>query len=68
MTRPGAREPRPTDRFEVMPIFERDGERRAHSTGGDARGSGATIQSGDVNLYLFYLFVVVVIAYAVFAS
>lgn len=29
---------------------------------------GRLIQSGDVNLYLFYLFVVVVIAYAVYAT
>jgi hydrogenase-4 component B len=54
-------------RFEVMPIFQR------YLYGPVIRLVEALanlvrpIQSGDVNLYLFYVFVVVVIAYAVYA-
>ena len=34
----------------------------------NAREPGPTDPEGDINLYLFYLFVALAIAYAVFAS
>ena len=55
-------------RFEVMPIFERYLYRPATRLAQTLANLARPIQSGDVNLYLFYLFVVVVIAYAVYAS
>ena len=55
-------------RFQVTPIFDlylyRPLIRFVRSLAELAR----PIQSGDVNLYLFYVFVVVLIAYAVYAS
>jgi hydrogenase-4 component B len=55
-------------RFEVMPIFERYVYRPLTRLAQALANLARPIQSGDVNLYLFYLFVVVVIAYAVYAT
>jgi len=55
-------------RFEVTPIFERYLYRPVVRLAETLANLARPIQSGDVNLYLFYLFVVVVIAYAVYAS
>ena len=55
-------------RFEVMPIFERYLYRPLIRLAQTLANLARPIQSGDVNLYLFYLFVVVVIAYAVYAT
>ena len=55
-------------RFEVMPIFERYLYRPVTRLTQALANLARPIQSGDVNLYLLYLFVVVVIAYAVYAS
>lgn len=55
-------------RFQVTPIFDRylysPLTRFVRALAELAR----PIQSGDVNLYLFYVFVVVLIAYAVYAT
>ncbi|HJS92986.1 MAG TPA: hypothetical protein VJ741_01895, partial [Solirubrobacteraceae bacterium] len=55
-------------RFEVMPIFERYLYRPLTRLLQALANLARPIQSGDVNLYLFYVFVVVVIAYAVYSS
>jgi hydrogenase-4 component B len=55
-------------RFEVMPIFERYLYRPLTRLAQTLANLVRPIQSGDVNLYLFYLFVVVIIAYAVYAT
>ena len=55
-------------RFEVTPIFERYLYRPATWLVRTIADFVRPIQSGDVNLYLLYVFVVVVIAYAVYTS
>lgn len=55
-------------RFQVTPIFERYLYRPVTRLAETLANLARPIQSGDVNLYLFYLFVVVVIAYAVYTS
>jgi len=55
-------------RFEVMPIFERYVYRPLTRLAQTLANLARPIQSGDVNLYLLYLFVVVLIAYAVYAT
>jgi hydrogenase-4 component B len=55
-------------RFQVTPIFERYLYRPLIRLALRLANLARPIQSGDVNLYLFYVFVVVVIAYAVYAS
>jgi hydrogenase-4 component B len=54
-------------RFQVTPIFERYLYRPVIRLVQTLANLARPIQSGDVNLYLFYVFVVVVIAYAVYA-
>ena len=51
-----------------MPIFERYLYRPLTRLAQALANLARPIQSGDVNLYLFYLFVVVLIAYAVYAT
>jgi hydrogenase-4 component B len=53
-------------RFQVTPIFERYLYRPAIWLVRRTADLARPIQNGDVNLYLFYVFVVVVIAYAVY--
>lgn len=53
-------------RFQVTPIFERYLYRPVIWLVRRAAELARPIQSGDVNLYLFYVFVVVLIAYAVY--
>lgn len=55
-------------RFQVTPIFERYLYRPVIWLAQTLANLARPIQSGDVNLYLFYVFVVVVIAYAVYTS
>jgi hydrogenase-4 component B len=55
-------------RFSVTPIFERYLYRPAVWLVAKLANLARPIQSGDVNLYVFYVFVVVVIAYAVYTS
>jgi hydrogenase-4 component B len=55
-------------RFRVTPIFERYLYRPLIRLVQGLANLARPIQSGDVNQYLFYVFVVVVIAYAVYAS
>ena len=55
-------------RFRVTPIFEKYLYRPVIRLVETLANLARPIQSGDVNLYLFYVFVVVVIAYAVYAS
>ena len=55
-------------RFEVSPIFERYLYRPLISLVRKLAELARPIQSGDVNQYLLYVFVVVVIAYALYTS
>jgi hydrogenase-4 component B len=55
-------------RFRVTPIFDRYLYRPLVRLVERLATAARPIQSGDVNLYLFYVFAVVVIAYAVYAS
>jgi hydrogenase-4 component B len=55
-------------RFQVTPIFDRYLYRPLIRFVEALANFVRPIQSGDVNLYLFYVFVVVLIAYAVYAS
>jgi hydrogenase-4 component B len=55
-------------RFQVTPIFDRYLYRPVIGFVRTLARLARPIQSGDVNLYLFYVFVVVLIAYAVYAS
>jgi hydrogenase-4 component B len=55
-------------RFQVTPIFERYLYRPLIRLVQALARMARPIQSGDVNLYLLYVFVVVLIAYAVYAS
>jgi hydrogenase-4 component B len=55
-------------RFQVTPIFERNLYRPVIAFVSTLAEMARPIQSGDVNLYLFYVFVVVLIAYAVYAT
>ena len=55
-------------RFQVTPIFERYLYRPMIRFAQTLANLARPIQSGDVNLYLFYVFVVVLIAYAVYTS
>jgi hydrogenase-4 component B len=55
-------------RFRVTPIFERYLYRPLIRLVQTLADLARPIQSGDVNLYLFYVFVVVLIAYAVYTS
>jgi hydrogenase-4 component B len=55
-------------RFRLTPIFDRYLYRPPIRLVLVLARLARPIQSGDVNLYLFYLFVVVVIAYAVYAT
>ena len=54
--------------FQVTPIFQRYLYRPVIRLVEILANLARPIQSGDVNLYLFYVFVVVVIAYAVYTS
>jgi hypothetical protein len=55
-------------RFEVTPIFERYLYAPARWLVERLAQLARPIQSGDVNLYVLYVFVVVIIAYAVYTS
>jgi hydrogenase-4 component B len=55
-------------RFSVTPIFDRFLYRPAVRLVRTLANLARPIQSGDVNLYVLYVFVVVVIAYAVYTS
>lgn len=55
-------------RFEVTPIFERYLYQPATWLIRKLANLARPIQNGDVNLYLLYLFVVVLIAYAIYTS
>jgi hypothetical protein len=55
-------------RFEVTPIFERYLYTPVRRLVERLARLARPIQSGDVNLYVLYVFVVVIIAYAVYTS
>jgi hydrogenase-4 component B len=55
-------------RFQVTPIFDRYLHRPLTRFVRALAELARPTQSGDVNLHLFYVFVVVLIAYAVYAS
>jgi hydrogenase-4 component B len=55
-------------RFHVTPIFERYLYRPLIRLVQALAQFARPIQSGDVNLYLFYVFVVVLLAYALYTS
>jgi hypothetical protein len=55
-------------RFSVTPIFDHYLYRPLVRFVNAIANLARPIQSGDVNLYVFYVFVVVLIAYAVYTS